>query len=116
VLLNNPQQFESLVYINGMWRNYSISGGGVSGSGSSGYLAMWNGSGSITNSSIFDFGSYMVVSKDLIIQDSKVFKVPSGTASVKSGHPIYGAGQLFYQTDGTQGLYVVNASGSWVLV
>lgn len=100
----------------GWYSQPSGGGGGVSGSGTSGYLAMWNGSGSITNSSIFDFGGYMVVSKDLIIQDSKVFKVPSGTASVRSGHTIYGAGQLFYQTDGTQGLYVVNASGSWVLV
>ncbi len=98
-----------------MDRSWTVSAG-VGGSGSSGYLAMWNSSGSITNSSIYDFGGYMVIAKDILVQASKAFQVPSGTASVKAAQPIYGAGQLFYQTDGTQGLYAVNSAGSWVLI
>lgn len=94
------------------WYSLPSGGGGVSGSGSSGYLAMWNGSGSITNGSIFDFGSYMVIYDPLIFNAPPIlFK---GTQSERLGYSIIGIGTLWYQTDGTQGIYYTNTGGAWV--
>lgn len=90
---------------------YDQPSGGVSGSGSSGYLVLWNGGTSLTNSSIYDFGSYMTISKPIIFSQACVIK--SGTQSQRTAHSIIGAGTLWHQTDGTQGIYYSNSGGGW---
>ncbi|CAG5072881.1 hypothetical protein DYBT9623_04421 [Dyadobacter sp. CECT 9623] len=92
------------------WHNQP-SPGGLSGSGTSGYLALWNGGASLTNSSIYDFGSYMTISKP--VSFSQPFIVKNGTQSQRTSYSIIGVGTLWMQTDGTQGIYYSNSGGGW---
>ncbi|MBO9613415.1 MAG: hypothetical protein J7619_12000, partial [Dyadobacter sp.] len=93
-------------------RSWTISAG-VSGSGSSNYIPMWNGSTSLTNSLLQYVGGVLIRMNGNFEVDGLTF-FKRVTASERLSMSISLGGQV-YQTDGTEGVYVYKSTG-WVYV
>lgn len=98
-------------------------GGGVTGSGSSAMMPLWNGSTSLTNSLIYN-GTNFLSQREVIIGDSGTManlivqgqlNIKAMTASDRASLSVAYTGAMVYQTDGTEGLYMRKSSG-WTYV
>lgn len=59
VLITSPSNGQALVYdsANSVWKNSTISAGGIGGSGTTNYISKWSSSSALTNSLLFDNGT-----------------------------------------------------------
>ncbi len=108
VVISSPAPYESLVYISGMWRNYAL--GGISGSGTTNRVAVWNSSSTLSASSIMsDIGTQISIGGHLIINGG-VFGL--GLFSSDPSSP--NLGTFYFNTSSNRPRYY-NGS-SWVTI
>lgn len=87
VFISSPQPYESLVYVSGMWRNYSMNG--ITGTGTAFKVTVWDSTNSIKASSIMtDSGSQITIGGHLTINNG-VFNM--GTFSSAPSSPVQGS-------------------------
>jgi hypothetical protein len=95
----------------------SVSGGGISGSGTSGTVPKWNGTSSLTNSSITDTGSLVTVGVSLdVVGVLKIKNAGAGFVSFTAPVGTYSLAYTLPSADGTNGqVLTTNGSGtlSW---